>query len=200
MSSQSNLQTTTAEGGVSNRRDSLVHTYSGNDNLSRVVLLCLDPLSAEVTYKWALDNFISIEKDLVVLVHVRQIDIPVAPYINSTGYIDEVSEERRNESHHLLRTFAEDLNKKKFACKAISMVGDPKHEILRKAKEIRADVVIMGARNMGAIKRTLLGSVSDYIAHNCPCTVVITKPEQEAQQEHRRKSIISLTSSRDNTK
>jgi nucleotide-binding universal stress UspA family protein len=33
------------------------------------------------------------------------------------------------------------------------MVGDPKAEILRKAKEIKADVVLMGARKMGTIKR-----------------------------------------------
>lgn len=49
----------------------------------------------------------------VVLVHVRQIDIPVAPYINSTGYVDDISQERREESHHLLRAFAEALNKQK---------------------------------------------------------------------------------------
>lgn len=39
------------------------------------------------------------------------------------------------------------------ACKAISMVGDPKTELLRKSKEIKCDVVLMGARKMGAIKR-----------------------------------------------
>jgi hypothetical protein len=49
----------------------------------------------------------------VVLVHVRQIDIPVAPYINTTGYIDDISEERREESHRLLRYYAQDLHRKK---------------------------------------------------------------------------------------
>jgi nucleotide-binding universal stress UspA family protein len=33
------------------------------------------------------------------------------------------------------------------------MVGDPKAEILRKANEIKSDVVLMGARKMGTIKR-----------------------------------------------
>lgn len=33
------------------------------------------------------------------------------------------------------------------------MVGEPKTEILRKCREIKADVVLMGARKMGAIKR-----------------------------------------------
>jgi nucleotide-binding universal stress UspA family protein len=33
------------------------------------------------------------------------------------------------------------------------MVGDPKSELLRKSTEIKADVVLMGARKMGALKR-----------------------------------------------
>lgn len=99
------------------------------------------------------------------------------------------------------------------------MVGDPKSELLRKAKEIKADVVLVGARKMGAIKRfvglwniqyqelifppfcrTLLGSVSDYVVHNCPCTVIVTKPLQENHTQERRKSIVSLTGGADNTK
>ncbi|KAG1123699.1 hypothetical protein G6F42_010301 [Rhizopus arrhizus] len=186
------------------KTDTLVQTYAGSSDespdLTRVVLVCLDPESADTTFQWALDNFIVPKKDLVVLVHVRQIDIPVAPYINSTGYIDDVSQERREESHHLLRVFAEELNRRKVACKAISMVGDPKAEILRKATEIKSDVVLMGARKMGTIKRTLLGSVSDYIVHNCPCTVIVTKVEPPSHPEERRKSIVSLTSNMENTK
>ncbi|KAI8345306.1 hypothetical protein EDC96DRAFT_521731 [Choanephora cucurbitarum] len=183
------------------KTDTLVHSHPEEiPDLTRVVLICLDPDSAEVTFHWAMENFIEPHKDLVVLVHVRQIDIPVAPYINSTGYVDDVSAERREESHHLLRTYAEKLSKHKIACKAISMVGDPKLELLRKAKEIKSDVVLMGARKMGAIKRTLLGSVSDYLVHNCPCTVIVTKPEEVSHHEDRRKSIASLTSNPDSTK
>ncbi|CAO3692863.1 unnamed protein product [Rhizopus stolonifer] len=148
----------------------------------------------ETTFNWAQENFIVPHKDLIVLVNVRQVDIPVAPYINTTEYIDDIAEEKRDESHRLLRHYAHDLYKKEIACKAISMVGEPKTEILRKCKEIKADVVLMGARKMGAIKRTLLGSVSDYIVHNAPCTVIITKQMEPQHTEERRKSIQTLTS------
>jgi len=39
------------------------------------------------------------------------------------------------------------------ACKAISMVGDPKAELVRKITEVKADVAIVGSRNYGVIKR-----------------------------------------------
>ncbi|KAG1467148.1 hypothetical protein G6F56_004569 [Rhizopus delemar] len=152
------------------KRDTLVHHEEHDRELTRVIMICLDDDSAETTFNWAQENFIAPHKDLIVLVNVRQVDIPVAPYINTTGYIDDVAEERRDESHRLLRHYAHDLYKKE------------------------ADVVLMGARKMGAIKRTLLGSVSDYIVHNAPCTVVITKQMEPQHTEERRKSIQTLTS------
>lgn len=42
--------------------------------------------------------------------------------------------------------------------------------------------------------RTLLGSVSDYIVHNAPCAVIVTKPMEPEHTEERRKSIQTLTS------
>ena len=39
------------------------------------------------------------------------------------------------------------------ACKAISMIGDPKAEIVRKITDIHADALVMGSRNLGTIKR-----------------------------------------------
>jgi hypothetical protein len=36
-----------------------------HSSLSRVVLVCLDPVSADITFQWALDNFIAPQKVLV---------------------------------------------------------------------------------------------------------------------------------------
>lgn len=51
------------------KRDTLVHYSEGHaeegHELTRVVLICLDPESADITFQWALDNFISPKKDLV---------------------------------------------------------------------------------------------------------------------------------------
>ena len=52
------------------------------------------------------------------------------------------------------------------------MVGDPKIELLRKAKEIKADVVLMGARKMGAIKR-YIKEKQHKVIQGRPLTAVI---------------------------
>lgn len=53
-------------------------------------------------------------------------------------------------------------------------IGHAADVILEKAKELRVDHVVVGARGLGAGARWLLGSVSDRVAHHahCPVTVV----------------------------
>ncbi|KAI8141969.1 hypothetical protein BJV82DRAFT_616623 [Fennellomyces sp. T-0311] len=186
------------------RRDTLVEHYShhadehGKISLQRIVVVSIDPSSAEYVVNWALDNYIRPDSDLIVLVHVRVLEIPMAPYVDTTGYMDDVAEERREESHSLLKSWATQLWHKKIACKAISMIGDPKQEIVRKVTEIHADTLIMGSRNLGTFKRTFLGSVSDHCVHHAPCTVVIAKPPtpDDEEKESRRKSLLQrITSS-----
>ncbi|HEY7540833.1 MAG TPA: universal stress protein [Methylomirabilota bacterium] len=53
--------------------------------------------------------------------------------------------------------------------------GDPRKEIVRQADEWKADLVVLGARGLGGVKRFLLGSVSDAVARHATCPVLIVK-------------------------
>ncbi|KAI9299416.1 hypothetical protein BJ944DRAFT_274248, partial [Cunninghamella echinulata] len=127
----------------------------------------------------------------VVLVNTRSIDVTMQPYINPTGFVEDFDDEKREASISLLREYAHKLKDRHIACQAIAMVGDPKIEIIRKIKEIRADVLIMGSRKLGAVKRTLLGSVSDYCCHHSPCAVIIARAKEDEvhDKSHNRRSI-----------
>jgi hypothetical protein len=61
------------------------------------------------------------------------------------------------------------------------------------ALEMRMDVLVVGTRGFGMMKRLVLGSVADYLVHHAPCDVLVVKlPEQEQavvteeQQQQRR--------------
>jgi nucleotide-binding universal stress UspA family protein len=53
--------------------------------------------------------------------------------------------------------------------------GEPGAALCRFAADVSATAVIVGSRGRGWIRRTLLGSVSDYIVRNAPCSVVVTR-------------------------
>ncbi|KHN25064.1 Universal stress protein A-like protein [Glycine soja] len=55
------------------------------------------------------------------------------------------------------------------------LVGDPKEKICEAVQDLNADVLVMGSRAFGPIKRMFLGSVSNYCAHHSPCPVIIIK-------------------------
>ena len=54
-------------------------------------------------------------------------------------------------------------------------VGDPRMEIARQAEAWGADLVVLGARGLGGVKRFLLGSVSDAVARHAHCAVLVVK-------------------------
>jgi nucleotide-binding universal stress UspA family protein len=53
--------------------------------------------------------------------------------------------------------------------------GDPADAIVRVAKAVEADVVVVGNKGMKGTKRFLLGSVPNKVAHSAPCAVLILK-------------------------
>lgn len=57
--------------------------------------------------------------------------------------------------------------------------GHAAHEILEAAQEIEADLIVLGCRGRGSIKRFLLGSVSHKVMQHAPCSVLISRPRIE---------------------
>jgi nucleotide-binding universal stress UspA family protein len=55
------------------------------------------------------------------------------------------------------------------------VIGSPKDEIPRIAGEWNADLVVLGARGLGRVKRFLLGSVSLAVARRVSCPVLVVK-------------------------
>ncbi|KAI9596480.1 hypothetical protein BDF19DRAFT_394242 [Syncephalis fuscata] len=155
--------------------------------LKRVVCLALEYSDhGRYAFDWAVENFIRPDTDLVVLLNVRNPVAVPAPY--GAGYLDfsdyamTIEKAHRDASHQFLRDYAARLMDHKIAVKAIALRGDARDELVRKSEEVRADVLILGSRGLGVLKRTLLGSVSDYCAHNCTMPLIIVKMPSEEEQ------------------
>ncbi|GAA53263.1 universal stress protein [Clonorchis sinensis] len=55
----------------------------------------------------------------------------------------------------------------------------PGHAIIKALGGHNGDVIVMGSRGLGVIRRTFLGSVSDYVLHHSHVPVVIVPPPEE---------------------
>ncbi len=55
--------------------------------------------------------------------------------------------------------------------------GDPGAAICDLAKELSAQAIVLGSRGRGGLKRAILGSVSDHVVRNAPCSVIVTRSQ-----------------------
>lgn len=53
--------------------------------------------------------------------------------------------------------------------------GDPADIIVKFAKKHQFDVVVIGARGMGAVKEMFFGSVSNYVVHKSSIPIMVVK-------------------------
>ncbi|KAF7067698.1 hypothetical protein CFC21_073551 [Triticum aestivum] len=72
---------------------------------------------------------------------------------------------------------------KQASATAAVVEGDPKEAICQAVEDMRADLLVLGSRGLGMVKRALLGSVSDYLAHHACCPVLIVKPPNKAHHK-----------------
>eukprot|EP01135_Chromosphaera_perkinsii_P005528 Nk52_evm77s352 gene=Nk52_evmTU77s352 len=66
------------------------------------------------------------------------------------------------------------------ACGEISieahvLFGDAKQLLVNFVEENMCDMVVMGSRGLGTVKKTLMGSVSEYCMFHCQCPVIVVR-------------------------
>ena len=60
----------------------------------------------------------------------------------------------------------------------VEPTGKPGEAIVKFAEEKKVTMVIMGTRGLGSIRRTIMGSVSDYVVHHAHCPVIVCRPKK----------------------
>jgi nucleotide-binding universal stress UspA family protein len=58
--------------------------------------------------------------------------------------------------------------------------GDPVDEILRRARSLSADLVMVGTHDTVGLERFLLGSVAEKIVRRAPCPTLVVRVKQRA--------------------
>lgn len=75
----------------------------------------------------------------------------------------------------LFKGLKEKAKERNIEIKTEVIVGHPADQIVRYAKEMNSDMIIVGQKGKSKVETWLLGSVSKRIATYAPCTVTIVK-------------------------
>jgi nucleotide-binding universal stress UspA family protein len=75
----------------------------------------------------------------------------------------------------LVQRYGDKLAKAGFQIREALRLGKPADEILTVAKQDKADLIVTGAKGLGAIRRVLLGSVSTRVVQHAHCGVLVVR-------------------------
>ncbi|KAL4338764.1 hypothetical protein S245_041529 [Arachis hypogaea] len=151
--------------------------------------------------KWALDNFfsnISIDNNdnnneegsiMVYLVnvqpkfqqHIYPVGVAGAAFYPATAVMESVRKAQEERSAAILSKASKMCKDKMVKAESIILNGDPREMICQAAEQMNVNLLVIGSRGLGTIKRAFLGSVSDYCAHHVKIPIVIVKPPPEDQ-------------------
>ncbi|XP_051178292.1 uncharacterized protein [Lolium perenne] len=132
---------------------------------------------------WALDHVVRQNPGAsVVVVHAHRAEHFVYPVAaHGLAYappmaVDSMKKTQEENARRVVTRALEVCAQRQVTAKAAVVEGDPKEAICQAVEEMHADLLVLGSRGLGMIKRALLGSVSDYLAHHASCPVLIVKP------------------------
>ena len=116
----------------------------------------------------------------LVLLHVAEPAVP-SSFDPAPAWV-RAEERARLNGEHVLRVARSLAGEVVAACEL--HFGDPAAVICRRARELQADLVVVGSRDLGRINRLLLGSVSKTVAAQADCSVLIVRaPEARAWRD-----------------
>jgi nucleotide-binding universal stress UspA family protein len=68
----------------------------------------------------------------------------------------------------------------------VAGIGQPDREILRAATRFRCDLIVMGSRGLGGLKKLLLGSTTDRVVHHATGPVLAVRSKTRVRGRTRK--------------
>ena len=130
-------------------------------------------------------NIIRPERDRVMIVSSYEDAYPIAaePFAISAEYYQKLEDAIVQQSTNYVDDAAK-LVRNEFAGTDLMVTtevlrGSPNQQIVDRAKEWKADLIVVGSHGRGFWGR-LLGSVSNGVVHHAPCSVLVVRKEGHA--------------------
>ncbi|XP_060598422.1 putative universal stress protein SAUSA300_1656 isoform X2 [Ruditapes philippinarum] len=144
---------------------------------ARKVLIAMDGSKhALFAFEWYAKNVYK-ETDNVIMAYCAEYNINVPMLLASPVAVANIVEQHEEAVLKVFKKLDEIANryKIKHTLERIERPHRPGEAIVKAAHQQNIDLIITGTRGLGTIRRTILGSVSDYIIHHARVPVIVCK-------------------------
>jgi nucleotide-binding universal stress UspA family protein len=146
------------------------------------ILLAIDgSKEAELAALRAVDLADATDAELHV-VHVGVVPRFLESYPGTLGYERRLYDQIEEESRQLLRELSWRVKVVGGTVAGTHLrMGAVSLEIVALAKELQADLIVMGCRGHRGIRRAIEGSISDAVIRHAPCPVLVVRSHESAE-------------------
>jgi nucleotide-binding universal stress UspA family protein len=109
----------------------------------------------------------------VTVLHAYEFLEVIPVYETTYAYLDELENYLESQSSQIASQIKQKLTDAGITAHTAVIKGDPGYSIINTAEEHHCDLIVMGSRGLGPVKRFLLGSVSHYVVNHAKCPVMI---------------------------
>jgi nucleotide-binding universal stress UspA family protein len=151
------------------------------------ILVALDNSSqSSLVFEQALE-LAQTEESHLMLFHCLSLETDGAwtPFVGTLGDMDmyntfqRLQRERLHNKvesvHRWLQTYCQQATAHNVPCELDCKLGDVGSQICEAARQWEADVIVLSRRGRKGLSELLLGSVSNYVLHYAPCSVLVVQ-------------------------
>lgn len=133
--------------------------------------------NADYAFQWYMEHLHK-PHHYVILLHIPERHAFMIGPLGGTADVESIQmlmREDEEKEKAFLERLAQKLKAREIGGKVKSVAGKPGEVIISVADEEKAAFIVCGSRGHGTLRRTLLGSISDYVLHHSHVPVIICK-------------------------
>jgi nucleotide-binding universal stress UspA family protein len=121
------------------------------------------------------------------------LDMSIQPGLLSNDYQTQqiLIEQQIEAAQTILKAYSEQAQSDGVPTEFDYPVGETGHQLCEVAKDWGADLIVVGRRGRSGLAEAFLGSVSNYVVHHAPCSVLVI---QEVELEPAAEAIANVSS------
>lgn len=150
----------------------------------RKVLIAVDGSKhSDEAFAWYVENLHKKTDEVFLGYCAENFHLPSSALVGSDdGSVQALHHAYSEHCKDVLKHIDDLAKRHKVTHKILHLHGYPGHSIVKAAEEQKAGMIICGSRGQGLLRRTILGSVSDYVLHHAHVPVIVCKHEDEQKK------------------